>query len=50
MVLSAVTFNVLDGLRTTSGAFVFFMAIPTFVILLYQGLTWEPTESILNIP
>ena len=38
LVLSALTFNVLDGLSTTSGAFVFFMAIPDVYHLdFYQG-------------
>jgi hypothetical protein len=45
MVFSAMAFNLLDGLSTTSGAFVFFLAIPTFVILLFlKVFTWEPSN------
>jgi len=51
LVLSALTFNVLDGLSTTSGAFVFFMAIPTFIILTFiKVFTWEPTDKHFEHP
>ena len=47
MVFSAMAFNLLDGLATTSGAFVFFLAIPTFLILLFLKVftlgTHEPS-------
>ncbi len=43
MVLAALAFNALNGLGTVSGAYVIFMAIPTFVILIFiKVLTWEP--------
>lgn len=46
IVLSAMAFNILDGLGTVSGAFVFFMAIPTFLLLiLIKVITWEPTDK-----
>jgi hypothetical protein len=51
IVLSALTFNVLNGLATTSGAFVFFMAIPTFVILIFiKVFTWEPSDKHFEHP
>ena len=51
MVFSAIAFNVLDGLATTSGAFVFFLAIPTFLILLFlKVFTWEPTNRHFEQP
>jgi hypothetical protein len=51
MVFSALAFNALDGLATTSGAFVFFMAIATFVILLFlKVFTWEPTNRHFEQP
>ena len=46
LVLSALAFNVLDGLGTVSGAFVIFMAIPTFfVLILIKVMTWEPSDK-----
>jgi len=46
VVLSALAFNVLDGLGTVSGAFVIFMAIPTFfVLILIKVMTWEPSDK-----
>lgn len=51
IVLSALTFNALNGLATTSGAFVFFMAIPTFIILTFiKVFTWEPTDKHFEHP
>ncbi|HTU49610.1 MAG TPA: hypothetical protein VMF56_03395 [Acidobacteriaceae bacterium] len=51
LVFSALAFNALDGLATTSGAFVFFMAIPTFAILFFVKLiTWEPTNRHFEQP
>lgn len=51
IVLSALTFNLLDGLSTTSGAFVLFMAIPTFIILIFiKVFTWEPTDKHFEHP
>src|ERR1035437_915804 len=51
IVLSAVTFNLLNGLATTSGAFVFFMAIPTFLVLIIiKVFTWEPTDKHFEHP
>ncbi|MGC1870927.1 MAG: hypothetical protein WA700_08210 [Acidobacteriaceae bacterium] len=51
LVFSALAFNALDGLATTSGAFVFFMAIPTFAILfLVKLITWEPTNRHFEQP
>lgn len=51
LVFSAMTFNVLNGLSTTSGAFVLFMAIPTFVILIFiKVLTWEPSDRHFEQP
>jgi hypothetical protein len=51
LVFSALAFNLLDGLGTVSGGFVFFMAIPTFVILLFiKVFTWEPTNRHFEHP
>ena len=51
MVFSALAFNILDGLTTTSGAFVFFLAIPTFVIPIFvKVFTWEPTNRHFEQP
>ena len=51
IVLSALAFNALDGLGTTSGAFVFFMAIPTFILLIFiKVFTWEPTDKHFEHP
>ncbi|MHB1674462.1 MAG: hypothetical protein ACYCSP_09460 [Acidobacteriaceae bacterium] len=51
LVFSAMAFNVLNGLSTTSGAFVFFMAIPTFVILIFiKAFTWEPSNKHFQQP
>jgi hypothetical protein len=51
IVLSALTFNVLNGLATTSGAFVLFMAIPTFfVLIIIKVFTWEPTDRHFERP
>ncbi|MHB1957953.1 MAG: hypothetical protein ACYCO5_02865 [Acidobacteriaceae bacterium] len=51
MVFSAMAFNALNGLATTSGAFVFFMAIPTFIILIFiKVLTWEPSDKHFQQP
>jgi hypothetical protein len=51
VVFSAMAFNALNGLATTSGAFVFFMAIPTFIILIFiKVLTWEPSDKHFQQP
>jgi hypothetical protein len=51
MVFSAMAFNTLKGLATTSGAFVFFLAIPTFVILIFlKVFTWEPSDKHFQQP
>ncbi len=51
VVFSALAFNVLNGLGTTSGAFVFFTAVPTFVVLIFiKVLTWEPTNRHFDQP
>ena len=51
LVFSVMAFNVLDGLATTSGAFVFFMAIPTFAILLFlKVFIGEPTNRHFEQP
>ncbi|MHB1938222.1 MAG: hypothetical protein ACYCOR_16780 [Acidobacteriaceae bacterium] len=51
IVLSALTFNVLNGLATTSGAFVLFMAIPTFIVLIFiKAFTWEPSDRHFEHP
>lgn len=51
MVFSALAFNILNGLGTASGAFVIFMAIPTFAILIFlKVFTWEPTDRHFEQP
>lgn len=51
MVFSVLAFNLLDGLATTAGAYVFFMAIPTFVVLiLMKIITWEPSDRHFEQP
>lgn len=46
MIFSVLAFNILNGLATASGAFVIFMAIPTFVILIFlKVFTWEPSDK-----
>ncbi len=51
IVFSALAFNRLDGLVTTSGAFVIFMAIPTFfTLLIVKVVTWEPTNKHFEHP
>jgi len=51
LVFSAMAFNVLDGLATTAGAFVLFMALPTFALLLItKVLYWEPTNKHFEQP
>lgn len=51
IVLSALAFNALDGLGTVSGAFVLFMALPTFFILIVvKVLTWEPSGKHFEHP
>lgn len=51
VVFSALAFNVLDGLASVSGAFVLFMAIPTFVILIFvKVITWEPSDRHFEQP
>jgi hypothetical protein len=51
IVLSAITFNILDGLGTVSGAFVIFMAIPTFLSLIFiKVITWEPSDKHFTWP
>lgn len=51
IVFSVLAFNLLNGLGTTSGAYVFFTAIPTFVILIFiKVLTWEPSDRHFEQP
>lgn len=51
IVLSVLTFNVLNGLGSVSGAYVFFMAIPTFVLLVFiKVFTWEPSDKHFQQP
>ncbi len=51
IVFSAMAFNVLNGLGTTSGAFVFFTAIPTFILLIFEKVfTWEPSGKHFEFP
>lgn len=51
MIFSVLAFNRLNGLQTTSGAYVFFTAIPTFVILIFlKVFTWEPTDRHFEQP
>ncbi|MHB8302795.1 MAG: hypothetical protein ACYDC6_08180 [Acidobacteriaceae bacterium] len=51
IVLSAIAFNILDGLGTVSGAFVIFMAIPTFLSLIFiKVITWEPSDKHFTWP
>lgn len=46
MVFSVIAFNILGGLGSVSGSFVIFMAVPTFVILLFiKVITWEPSDK-----
>jgi hypothetical protein len=46
ILFSVLAFNALNGLGTTSGAYVFFMAIPTFVVLIFvKVFNWEPTDK-----
>lgn len=51
IIFSALTFNILGGLGSVSGAFVFFMAIPTFVLLIFTKVfTWEPSDKHFQEP
>ncbi len=51
IVLSALAFNILNGLATVSGAYVIFMAIPTFAILIFvKVLYWEPSNRHFEQP
>lgn len=51
ILFATLAFNALNGLGTVSGAFVFFMAIPTFVILIFLKVaTWEPTGKHFEQP
>jgi len=51
VVFSALAFNVLNGLGTVSGAFVIFMAFPTFVLLIFiKVVTWEPSDRHFEQP
>jgi hypothetical protein len=51
LVFSALAFNILNGLGTASGAFVIFMAIPTFIILIFiKVFTWEPSDHHFEQP
>lgn len=50
-IFATLAFNALDGLGTVSGAFVLFMAIPTFVILIFiKVFTWEPSNKHFEHP
>lgn len=51
IIFATLAFNALDGLGTVSGAFVFFMALPTFVIFIFlKVFTWEPSDKHLARP
>ena len=51
IVFSALAFNLLNGLATTSGAYVFFTALPTFILLIViKVLYWEPTNRHFDQP
>jgi hypothetical protein len=51
LVFAALAFNALNGLGTVSGAFVFFMAIPTFVLLIFlKVFYWEPSDRHFERP
>lgn len=51
IVLSALAFNALGGLGSVSGAYVFFMALPTFVILvIVKVVSWEPSGKHFERP
>lgn len=51
LLCATLAFNLLDGLGTVSGAFVIFMALPTFVFLLFiKVFTWEPTGKHFEHP
>ena len=51
MIFSVMAFNVLNGLGTVSGAYVIFMAIPTFIILIFiKVFTWEPSDRHFEQP
>ena len=51
IVLSAIAFNILNGLSTVSGAYVIFMAIPTFAILIFvKVFYWEPSNRHFEQP
>ena len=51
MIFSVLAFNVLNGLGTVSGAYVIFMAIPTFILLIFTKVfTWEPSDRHFEQP
>lgn len=51
MVFATLAFNALNGLGTTSGAYVFFTAVPTFTILAFiKVISWEPTNKHFEAP
>ncbi len=51
IVFSALAFNALNGLGTTSGAYVLFTAIPTFTVLTFiKVFTWEPSDKHFEQP
>ena len=51
MIFSVLAFNVLNGLGTVSGAYVIFMAIPTFILLIFtKCLLWEPSDRHFEQP
>jgi hypothetical protein len=51
MIFSVLAFNILNGLGTASGAYVIFMAIPTFIILIFvKVFTWEPSDHHFERP
>lgn len=51
IVFSALAFNLLNGLGTTAGAYVLFLALPTFVGLIFMKvLYWEPSNKHFEQP
>jgi hypothetical protein len=51
IIFSAIAFNILNGLASTSGAFVFFTALPTFIVLIViKVLYWEPSNRHFEQP
>ena len=51
LIFSVLAFNILNGLGTVSGAYVIFMALPTFILLIFTKVfTWEPSDRHFEQP